>query len=83
MRIVKSSRVSSVSGRTIGGQRIVFRDSLLCAKGYPFHARERRFSRPHEHPTYFQIDRSNVFLVTASLPGTTVGPFQRIERNAR
>jgi hypothetical protein len=61
-----------------------FPNSLLCAKGYPFHwARERRFSRPREHPTHFHIHRSNVFLVTASLPGTTVGPFQRIERNAR
>src|SRR5437867_9362563 len=41
--------------------------------------RARRFSRHTSArlDNYFHIDRSNFFLVTTSLPGTTVDPFPK------
>src|SRR2546426_10070829 len=41
--------------------------------------RARRFSRHTSVrlDNYFHIDRSNFFLVTTSLPGTTVDPFPK------
>jgi hypothetical protein len=64
----------------------VFLNSLLCAKGYSFHVRASGASLARTSTllddlfSYRSIKR---LPRTASLPGTTVGPFQRIERNAR
>ena len=50
-----------------------------CAKKIIRSMRARRFSRHTSVrlDNYFHIDRSNFFLVTTSLPGTTVDPFPK------
>src|SRR5437870_1288541 len=72
MRIVKSSRVSSANGRTMGGQLVEsFLTPCYALKVIHSTCALAALLPPARAPcwmTYFHIDRSNVFLVTASLP---------------
>src|SRR5438046_6497890 len=68
MRVVKSSRVSSANGRTIGGQLVEsFLTPCYALKVIHSTCALAALLPPARAPcwmTYFHIDRSNVFLVT-------------------